>query len=268
MICLKWSIVRPSPLICSSYCLVFSETIAVLVPRPLATVKRDSKFIHFLIGFKRQEHKVCWCKFEILPPAMASRSKQTPTLFQQFWELFWALPINVHFLFYIKSCLQFSLRCQPIKLWIIFFNKAQLLWCSTHQYLIVQLCLFVALSIIPCSRFQSQIQCSLFCASFQIILDKDKDKYKDKPILERATLALISPDYAWPYAQNLPQIAPRSFLAEPTLFTHLLFVCSVPIFPFMIHLFGSPQKWGTGLLICLQIQRKICFHDKGTFHIG
>ena len=138
MICLKWSIVRPSPLICSSYCLVFSETIAVLVPRPLATVKRDSKFIHFSIGFKRQEHKVCWCKFEILPPAMASRSKQTPALFQQFWELFWALPINVHFLFYIKSCLQFSLRCQPIKLWIIFFNKAQLLWCSTHQYIIVQ----------------------------------------------------------------------------------------------------------------------------------
>ena len=61
--------------------------------------------------------------------------------------------------------------------------------------------------------------------------DKDKDKDKDKAYFgARHHSALISPDYAWPYAQNLPQIAPRSFLAEPTLFTHLLFVCSETIF--------------------------------------
>ena len=197
MICLKWSIVRPSPLICSSYCLVFSETIAVLVPRPLATVKRDSKFIHFLIGFKRQEHKVCWCKFEILPPAMASRSKQTPTLFQQFWELFWALPINVHFLFYIKSCLQFSLRCQPIKLWIIFFNKAQLLWCSTHQYIIVQV----------------SFCCSLYYSLFSVSIPNSMP-----------SILRIFPDYTWLW-QRQRQIQRQTYFGARHTRAHLSWLC-------------------------------------------
>ena len=177
--------------------------------------------------------------------------------------------ILIHFLFYIKSCLQFSLRCQPIKLWIIFFNKAQLLWCSTHQYLIVQ---------VP-------FCCSLHYSLFSVSIPNSMQ-----------SILRIFPDYTWLW-QRQRQIQRQTYFGARHTRAHLSWLClalcseppsncstllfgwadiihSPPLclfstnFSLYDHLFGSPQKWGTGLLICLQIQRKICFHDKGTFHIG